>query len=173
MAASPLQKLIDDGRSRYLKLAPRERVIVLVGSVVVLLTVLYLGMIEPVIKAHGSRVAALSSSRALAAQLETAAAAVAGAGPKAGTAQVGRGMSLLAAVDQSTRGGVLAKPPERLQPEGDREVKVWFDDVPFDSLVRWLAELQTKYGVSVQTLDIEAQSGTGLVDARLSLNRAG
>jgi len=173
MAANPLQKLIDDGRSRYIKLAPRERVIVTVGSIVVLLTVLYLGAIEPVTKAHGSRVAALASSRALAAQLESAAAAVASAGPKSGAAQVGRGMSLLAAVDQSSRGGVLTKPPERLQPEGDREVKVWFDDVPFDSLVRWLAELQTKYNVSVQTLDVEAQSGNGLVDVRLSLHRAG
>lgn len=172
MAASAFQKLVDDGRSRYIKLAPRERVIVLVGSVVVLLTVLYLGLIEPVVQAHSNRVAALSSSRALAVQLETAAAAVASAGPKAGGAQAGRGMSLLAAVDQSTRGGALAKTPERMQPEGDREVKVWFDDVPFDSLVRWLAALQTQYGISVGTLDVEAQSGNGLVDARLSLNRA-
>lgn len=85
---------------------------------------------------------------------------------------MGRGMSLLAAIDQSTRGGVLTKPPERMQPEGEREVRVWFDDVPFDSLVRWVALLQTQYGVTVQMLDIEAQPGAGLVDARLSLTRA-
>ncbi|MDB5968071.1 MAG: type secretion system protein [Hydrocarboniphaga sp.] len=172
MANAAIQKVIDEARSRYIKLAPRERVIVVVGSIVVLLTALYLGVIEPVANAHGSRVAALASSRALAAQLETAAAAVAAAGPKSGAAQVGRGMSLLAAIDQSTRNGTLAKPPASLQPEGDHEVKVRFEEVPFDSLVRWLAELQAKYGVSVQALDVEAQSGTGLVNVRMSLTRA-
>jgi general secretion pathway protein M len=172
MAHPAIQKYVDEARSRYNKLAPRERVIVLVGSVVVLLTVLYLGVIEPVITAHTNRIAALASSRATAAQLEAASAAVAGAGPKSGTAQAGRGMSLLAAIDQSTRAGTLGKAPASMQPEGDHEVKVRFEDVPFDSLVRWMAELQTKYGVSVQALDIEAQSGAGLVNARLSLNRA-
>lgn len=173
MATHPaVQKVVDEARSRYIKLAPRERVIVVVGSIVVLLTVIYLGVIEPVVNAHRNRIAALASSRAQATQLEIAAAAVASAGPKSGASQAGRGMSLLAAIDQSTRGGALTKAPASLQPEGDHEVKVRFEEVPFDSLVRWLAELQTRYGVSVQTLDVEAQSGTGLVNVRLSLNRA-
>lgn len=173
MAHPAIQKLTDEARSRYIKLAPRERVIVIVGSIVVALTVIYLGIIEPVSTAHANRISALASSRALATQLEVAAAAVASAGPNRGAAQAGRGMSLLAAIDQSTRAGTLAKPPASLQPEGDHEVKVRFEEVPFDSLVRWLAELQTQYGVSVQQLDVESQGGAGLVNVRLSLNRAG
>lgn len=172
MANASLQSAIADARSRYRQLAPRERVLLVVGGAAVLLTSIYLGLIEPAVNAHASRIAALASSRAIATQLESAAAAVAAAGPKSGAGQMGRGMSLLAAIDQSTRGGVLTKPPERMQPEGEREVRVWFDDVPFDSLVRWVALLQTQYGVTVQMLDIEAQPGTGLVDARLSLTRA-
>jgi type II secretory pathway component PulM len=40
------------------------------------------------------------------------------------------------------------------------------------SLVRWLGELQLRYGVSVQSLDVESPSGAGVVDARLSLTRS-
>jgi general secretion pathway protein M len=172
MANPAIQKIVDEARSRYIKLAPRERVIVVVGSIVVALTVIYLGIIEPVATAHANRISALASSRALATQLEVAAAAVASAGPKSGAVQAGRGMSLLAAIDQSTRGGSLGKPPASMQPEGDHEVKVRFEEVPFDGLVRWLAQLQTQYGVSVQQLDVESQSGAGLVNVRLSLDRA-
>lgn len=169
--ASPIQDAIQQGRERFLALSQRERWIVGGGAVVLLLLAIYVGVVEPLVEAHRQRIEALASARAVAQQLESAAVAVQGARPGSSAAQTGRSMSLLAAVDQSTKSGSLGKVPERLQPEGDREVKIWFDDVPFDNLVRWLAELQTRYGVSVQNLDIEAQSGAGLVDARLSLTR--
>lgn len=168
-----LQELVTQGRERFLALSPRERWIVGVGAAAVTLTILYLAVVEPLLQAHRRQLDALASARAVAVQLESAAAAVRAAGPRsAGAAQAGRGVSLLAAVDQSTKGGSLGKAPERLQPEGEHEVRVWFDDVPFDNLMRWLAELQVRYGIRVQTLDVEAQSATGLVDARLSLTRA-
>ncbi len=169
--ASSIQDLLQQGRTRFDALSVRERWILLVGGVALLLTLIYLMAIEPVTQLHQQRLNALDSSRALAAQLESAAVAVSGASRGARGAQVGGGMSLLAAVDQASKTGTLGKAPERLQPEGDREVKVWFDDVPFDNLVRWLAELQTRYAITVQTLDVEAQSAPGIVDARLSLTR--
>jgi general secretion pathway protein M len=170
---NPLQPLIVQGRERFLALSARERWIVGVGAVALLLTVVYLLAVEPLLLAHRRQLDALASARAMATQLEAAAAAVASAGPRGDAAQAGAGMSLLAAVDQSTRQAGPGKAPERLQPEGDHEVKIWFEDVPFDNLVRWLAQLQTSYGVKVQTLDIEAKPGAGLVDARLSLVRGG
>ena len=171
MANPQLQELLQQGRTRFEALTSRERWIVGGGGIALLITVLYLGIFEPLTNAHRSRLEALDSSRALASRLEAAAVAASGAARKTGAAQLGRNMSLLAAVDQSTKTGTLGKAPERLQPEGDREVKIWFDDVPFDNLVRWLAELQTRYGIAVQSLDIEAQPSVGIVDVRLSLTR--
>jgi general secretion pathway protein M len=172
-ATEQLQQLIQQGRARFDALSQRERWMVVAGGTALTLTLLYLAIIEPITLAHRKRVEALDSARALATQLETAAAAVNAAARRGGGATAGRGMSLLAAVDQSSKSGTLGKAPERLQPEGDKEVKLWFDDVPFDNLVRWLGELQTRYGITVQSLDIETQPGAGLVDARLSLVRNG
>lgn len=172
--ATPARELLLQGRERFLALPLRTRWIAGIGGLIVLLTIVYLLLVEPLLKAHERQLQALASARAMAVQLEQAAAAVRAAGPRnAAAAQAGRGVSLLAAVDQATKQGALGKAPERLQPEGEREVRVWFDDVPFDNLVRWIAELQARYGISVQTLDVEPQSAPGLVDARLSLTRDG
>ena len=84
---------------------------------------------------------------------------------------VGANQSLLSIVDQSRRASSLTKPPSRLQPEGDGIVRIWLEDVPFDALLRWLADLQLRYGVRVDSADIERESAPGLVNARVTLMR--
>jgi len=166
-----MRRSFEQARERFLALQPRERWIVSVGAAIVLVTLLYLAVWEPIVDAHRQRVQALESARLLAIRLEQAAAQVQRAGGQRGAAAAGRGLSLMAAVDQASKQGTLGKSPTRIQPEGDREVRVWFEDVSFDALVRWLAELQTRYGVGVQTLDVEPQSTPGKVNARMSLVR--
>lgn len=107
--------------------------------------------------------------RALATRIETAASL---AQSQRGGA-VNRSAALLSVVDQTSRSGTLGKEPTRVQPEGsgEREVKVWFDDVPFDNCLRWLTELQTRYAIQVSSAEIEQGSAPGLVNARFSLSR--
>ncbi len=59
--------------------------------------------------------------------------------------------------------------PNRLQPEGEGNVSVWFDGVAFDSLIRWLQELETREGISVQQISLDRQDRPGLVNARIVL----
>ena len=159
-------------RDRFLALQPRERWILSAGATVLALTLAYLLVWEPIANGRRERVEALESSRLLAIRLEQAAAQVQRAGGQGGTGNsAGRGLSLMAAVDQASKQSTLGRSPTRIQPEGDREVRVWFEDVSFDALVRWIAELQTRYGVGVQTLDIEPQATPGKVNARMSLVR--
>lgn len=171
-ATASVQGALLQARDRFQALQVRERWMLGVGAAALLLTVLYLAVWEPIAESRDQRAVALASSRDIAVRLEQAAAqlrATAGQNP---AATAGRGLSLLAAVDQASKLGSLGKSPTRVQPEGDREVRVWFEDLSFDHLVRWLAELQTRYGISVQTMDIEAQSEPGRVNVRLSLVRA-
>lgn len=161
---------VERWRERFLALQPRERWILAGGAAVLLVTLLYLAVWEPIVGAHKQRTEALESSRLLAIRLEQAAAQVQRIGGQQG-GNAGRGLSLMAAVDQASKQGTLGKSPTRIQPEGDREVRVWFEDIAFDALVRWLSELQNGYGVGVQTLDVEPQSTPGKVNVRLSLTR--
>lgn len=151
-------------------LAPRERLAVLVGGVLLALTLVFLIVWEPMSNAREDAAAALATERALAGRLELVQAEVNKA-RQTGRGAVNRNLSLLAAVDQASRSGTLGAAPSRLQPDGDKEVKVWLEDVSFDKLLRWLAELEQRYGVVAQAAEIEREAGPGLVNARLTLVR--
>lgn len=155
----------------FAALAPRERTLVSIAAAFTVFTILYLGVWETLANAHYGREKSLSEARALATRLEVIGAEALKARMSGGGAVSNSGMSLLSVVDQAGKSGTLSKPPTRLQPEGDREVKVWLEDTTFDGVVRWIAELETRHGVSAQTVDIEKESAPGLVNARLSLIR--
>lgn len=158
-------------RARYQELQPRERLIVNAGALVLALTLGYLLLWEPFAVARTGQQAALADQRALAERLEQIGAAVQRA-RASGMAQVqGGGQSLLTLVDQAGRLPELGKPPSRMQPEGEKEVRVWLEDVPFDNLARWLVTLQTRYAITVASAEIERRASDGLVNARLSLVR--
>ncbi|HUS24067.1 MAG TPA: type II secretion system protein M [Candidatus Binatia bacterium] len=155
-------------RAWWTALAEREQRIVGAGAVAGALLLAWAGLWEPLRHWHGKRVEALDHARAVATRLEAAAADPRARGAPA--ASLG-GLSLMAAVDQSARAASLGKAPTRIQPDGDQLVKIWLDDVSFDGLVRWLRDLQLRYGVRVDTLEVERRSGAGLVSARLTLVR--
>ncbi len=156
---------------RYRELQARERLFVSVGVVVVALTLIYAVLWQPFAAARNRQTAALADQRALAERLETIGASVQKARASGvGTLQ-GQGQSLLTLIDQQGKTPELGKPPTRLQPEGEKEVKVWFEDVPFDALMRWMAMLESRYGVQIAALEIERRAGGGLVNARLAVTR--
>jgi general secretion pathway protein M len=163
-----MNPLLERLRAWWTGLAERERRVLGAGAVALGLIVLYAAVWEPLSAARAQRARNLQSARAMAVQLESLAPL---AGRGAAAAQAGADQSLLAIVDQSRKASALTKPPSRLQPEGDDTVRLWLEDVPFDALVRWLGDLQMRYGVRVDTADIERESGPGLVNARLTLKK--
>lgn len=156
-------------RAWWSGLADKERRAVAAGTAVLALVFLYAAAWQPLLKARHKRETALADARAVATQLEQ----LAGEAQRrrGGGATLGAGQSLLAVVDQSRKTSGITKTPSRLEPEGDTTVRIWLEDVPFDALVRWLNDLQTRYGVRVDNADIERESGPGLVNARLTLMR--
>lgn len=160
-------------RARYEALQPREQIFVGAAAGVVALALIYLAIWTPLAAARRHAESDLTATRELAQRLETIGAAL---GPAQNTGAKGplvsRDASLLSAVDLASKNGTLPKPPSRLQPDGDNQVRVWIDEVQFDALVRWINELQTRYGVRVDSLDLERQPAEGIVNARLALVRA-
>jgi general secretion pathway protein M len=85
---------------------------------------------------------------------------------------VGPEVSLLSAVDQASKDGILGKPLSRINPDGEKQIRVWVEDTSFDALLRWMQDLQSRYGVRVDAVAIERRPAPGLVNARLTLVRA-
>lgn len=167
-AQQQVQQLLAQLRAQLDQRTPRERVLLLGGGGVLLVMSLYLGIWEPMRAAHAQRSEALQSARSLAIRIETAAALAQSQG-----GQVNRQISILAAVDQAAQSMNLGQAPSRVQPDGngDKSVKVWFEEASFDNLLRWLAELQTRYGIQVASAEFEHGNAPGAVSARISLSR--
>jgi general secretion pathway protein M len=159
-------------RARFEALQPREQMMVAAAGVVVGLGLIYLLLWQPFVlyRAHGAH--ELQTARAAAARIEQLGAQAQQAHPTGGAPVVGRDVSLLSAVDQASKDGTLGKAPSRMQPDGDTQVRVWLEDVPFNALLHWMDELQARYGVRIDGVSIERRPTAGVVNARLSLVRA-
>ena len=59
----------------------------------------------------------------------------------------------------------------RFQPKGNTEAQVWFDKVSFSKLLDFLTRLELDYGVSVETMSVNAANGPGLVNARIKFSK--
>ncbi|MDN5862836.1 MAG: type II secretion system protein M, partial [Salinisphaera sp.] len=84
----------------------------------------------------------------------------------------GRGDSLLAVVDQTSRDAGLSAALQRIQPQGQDKATVTLDDAGFDKLLRWLRTLEQSYGIVVQALSVTREDKPGTVQARLTLQRS-
>lgn len=154
-------------------LAQRERTMVSVAAVVILLALGYVAAWSPL----SSRVARLEKSveerQAVKQWMEQAAVEANQLRGAAGATGGDEHRSLLAVVDQTAKQSQLASAVKRIEPEGQEVVRVSLERASFDDLVLWLGSLQRTFAVRVADVSIERQAETGRVNARLTLKRFG
>jgi len=143
----------------------RDRRMLTLGAVFVAGFIAYAGIWTPMRRAQTARAQSLAEARTLAVRLESIAGDVKRG---SGTGSLAAGQSLLAAVDQSSKSTSFAK-DAHLQPEGDNTVKVAMDNVPFEAVVRWVHDLQARFGIRVDAAEFEKQADPGRINARLTL----
>lgn len=79
------------------------------------------------------------------------------------------GTPLLTLIDRTIKQHRLTAHMNRLEPQGSGKAQIWLNQVPFDSMVRWLQSLSNQFGTSVQTVSIQKQEKNGIVNARVVL----
>ena len=85
--------------------------------------------------------------------------------------QGNRGRSLLSVVDESLRHANLNKNVKRIEPAGEGQINVRFEDAVFDNLVIWLGSLANDQGIVPNTITVVERGGEGLIDAQMVLSR--
>lgn len=153
----------------WIGLAPRERLLVGGGSVVLLLVLIYLMIWEPVATKREQVRADISAQSADLAWMQQVAGqvkrrAAQGNQPSAGAASG----SVLTLVEVSARAAGLHETLERVQPEG-QGARIWFAETGFDGLLSWLAELEQRHGLQVSQLAVDAGNAPGMVTARIKV----
>ncbi len=77
--------------------------------------------------------------------------------------------SLLSLAEQTATSAGLGNALRRGEPSGEDALQMWFEDAPFDGLMRWLEQLQSDYTIVVEDASLDRSSQPGLVDVRLAL----
>lgn len=154
------------------KLAPRERLLVLVAAVFAGIALVYALGLQPLYAARGRAEAEVEAQRSLLSDIEQVARRF---GPQ-GAATVpaaATGESLVVVIDRSTRERSLGTYLKRNQPEGASGVRLRLENAPFDELTSWLADVQARHGLAAVAASFDPSGEPGRVNSNLVLERVG
>ncbi|WP_432455692.1 type II secretion system protein GspM [Agarivorans sp. QJM3NY_29] len=146
----------------------REQNLVMLASILCFVAVLYWGVWSPVAQANQAAKQRLATQQQTLLWAQQQGAVILANGhtqANAGTIKVNQ------AVSSSARQQRISI--SRIQPKGDSEVEVWIENVPFNQLLGWLNMLSQRYGVVVESIDLDEGKQAGTVGVRrLRLGKA-
>ena len=154
-------------RAWYAGLQQRERRVVAVGGVVVAVLILVLGILLPLHSAVTNAVQRNATKRDDLAWMQGNASEIRAAGSQL-PADTGEAPVVL--VDRVGREAGLASALRGTQPNGTG-VRVQLEAAPFDALITWLATLDERYGLSVETITVDRAARPGVVNASITLTQ--
>ena len=150
-------------------LEARERRIMLVGAVVLLLVIIYFLGWEPFINRLHELRESTQKKQLDVAWMQNAAQQVKQLQARnTAPAQLGAGQSLLGVIDRTAKLKKLGDSVKRVQPDGSSKARVSLESANFDVVIAWLEELERRYGVGIETITFEKREEPGLVDARIN-----
>jgi general secretion pathway protein M len=146
---------------KYQQLTDREKLLVSVSVVVVVIAILYYGLWSPMNRSLEASRAAVESQKADLAWIQRNANKAIQLRSGSNVAVNFRG-SLTQAVNQTASQMRIAI--SRMQPQGE-ELKVWVDEAPFNDVLSWLGNMESK-GIKIINLDVVQADAPGLVKIR-------
>ncbi|MGI8489974.1 type II secretion system protein M [Pectobacterium sp. S5] len=157
-------------RQRWQAMSPRERQLMVVCAAVLLLCLVYYAILQPWQEREDLWERTISREQQTVSWMQKQASLIP-QGNQAEGDNSQRDVSLPILISQSTKRYGLSV--VRLQPQGS-QASVTLGKSDFNSLLRWLGELEQKNGVKVISLDVNGvEQSPGMVDVtRLMLERA-
>jgi general secretion pathway protein M len=148
----------------YTNLQERDRRVVLIGSVALALLILVGGLLLPLESAVSSAQKRAETRREDLAWMHVNAPELASAGT---TSFNDTGEPPVVLVDRVGREAGLGTALRGTQPSGTG-VRVQLEAAPFDTLVNWIATLDQRYGLSIDSITVDRAARPGVVNANIT-----
>lgn len=154
-------------------LAPRERIMVLICAVVVVIALIWLLVWRPLDSRHDALRASVEDWETGLGRLQRVAEMRGSSSPSGGATRLGANQTPVVIVDTTLRARGLSSALRRSQPTTSTGIRVEFENVAFNSLVLWLGDLSSRYGMDVQagSLSVPPRAEPGRINATLTLER--
>lgn len=156
----------------YFALPVKEQRMVLFTSVLIIVTLFYVLIWEPVFDGLEDQQTLLESQNRTLLEMQQyaiEAASLRRAGTINKLRDTGKPVSLV--VDQSLQNAGLKPMVKKLESSSGDEAKVTLDDAAFNQLLVWLNTLATHNGIHVASATIERSEQEGFANARFTLQR--
>jgi general secretion pathway protein M len=154
-------------RAWYAGLQQREQRVVAIGGVALAVLILVLGILVPLQSAVSNVVKSNETKREDLKWMQANAPEIRAAGqvpPDTGEAPV-------VLVDRVAREAGLASALRGTQPNGTG-VRVQLEAAPFDTLVTWLAALDERYGLAIESITVDRGAQPGAVNASITFTQS-
>jgi len=156
---------------RWQQLAPRERLLVVICGAFIVFAVFWSLVVQPIYKGSARLAAEVESKQTQLVKYQELASRLGASGSSTASAtSINSTDSIVVIIDKTTRQNALAAYLKANQPEGDAQVRLRFEDAPFDVLVTWLGELSQQYGMVAMSANFDVAS-PGRVNCSLILSR--
>lgn len=161
-------------KEKWQQLSLREKRLVVFTSIVVLITLVYFMIWQPLqdgiqtsrvhLKAQGQTLVNMQEQAVEARQLLAA--------KRKSGANTQGSSSLLVIIERTAQTKNLKSRLQKVQPEGESGVRVWVENASFDQLIDWLALLENRNTIYVDEIIIERLKEAGRVNSRILLRVA-
>lgn len=164
-----MQKLKD----WFFSLQPRERMLVLIGGVAVLIVAIYVLALGPFYAAVNARAERVAKKEGDLAWMRSVGGEVMALNASSPTAPAPSNESLVVLIDRSARECGLGSALTGQTPSGDNGIRVRLEQAEFDKLIVCLGGLQQAHSVTIRSANIDRTAKPGFVNASLELTRPG
>lgn len=152
-------------------LGARERGLIVVGTVLVMMLLSYVLAWEPLRNSDRRLRQSVAERRADLAWMRQAAEEIKRLGGAEAARPVADNRSLLTLVDQTARAAGLGAALKRVAPQGDDKLSAQLDGAEFDKLIPWLSGLERDQAIAIISLNVDRTDAPALVNARIVLGR--
>jgi general secretion pathway protein M len=150
----------------YAGLQERERRVVAIGGITVAVLILVLGILMPLHSAVSGAVQRNETKREDLAWMQVNAAEI----RSAGSLPTDTGEAPVVLVDRVGREAGLASALRGTQPNGTG-VRVQLEAAPFDTMINWLATLDERYGLAIESITVDRAARPGVVNASITFTQ--
>lgn len=162
-----MQKIKD----RLKALQPRERIIVIGGAILVLVTAIYVFGLAPLYGAVSAQAKRVEQKEGDLAWMRSVAGEVAMLSASAPSRPGPSNESLVVLIDRAARECGLGSSLTGQTPNGEHGIRVRLEGAEFDKIMVCLGTLQQVHAVDVESANIDRTGKPGLVNANLVLTR--
>jgi general secretion pathway protein M len=154
-------------RAWYSGLQQREQRVVAVGAVIVAVLIVGLGILLPLQSAVSSAASRNDTKRQDLAWMQANATEVRASDQRLAP---DTGEAPMVIVDRAGREAGLTDALRGTQPSGTG-VRVQLEGAPFDAMIGWIATLDERYGLAVESINVDRTPRPGLVNASITFSQ--